>query len=353
MPLHPLYGHEGIRNRLAGALASGRLPQSLLFEGPRGVGKQRLALWLAQGILCSGDKAERNGEWCGTCQGCRLVLTLSHPDLHWYVPVELARKGGDADKQIELVEEALAEEMAARRDHPLYEAPGGMASHGIAAVRLLLRQLFLTPALGSRKVFIIGDAERLVPQQGADAAANALLKALEEPPADTTFVLTTSEPEALLPTILSRVVRVRVTPVPDSVVTSFVQKVLQTSKNATELGGNVAVSSGCIGRLLAREGGSGGAAGAGDALLKAARGTPVSRYAYALGQAPFQARGGFTEVLDDLLQRLRAQARSRGDTGGIVAAIAHVLEARGMAQGNVNPQLIAAVLPGDLAGTAT
>src|SRR3989475_799685 len=173
MPLPPLYGHEGTRNRLAGALASGRVPQGLLFEGPRGVGKQRLALWLGQAVL-----GERNGgrgqqEGCGDCRPCRLVLTLSHPDLPWFVPVELERRAADADKQVELAEEALGEVLAARRERPLYEPPSGMASHGIAAVRLLLRKLALTPVMGPRKVFVIGDAERLVAQTGAGGRAVA------------------------------------------------------------------------------------------------------------------------------------------------------------------------------------
>src|SRR5689334_20804340 len=183
MPIPPLYAHEGIRHRLVGAIASGRLPQALLFEGPTGVGKQRLALWLAQALVCekAGEKAPGSaGEGCGECQHCKLVLNLSHPDVHWFVPLEPSKKGGDADKQVELVEEALGEEMAARRQQPLYEAPAGLASHGIAAVRLLLRRLVLTPVMSRRKVFVIGDAERLVPQTGAEAAANALLKALEE-----------------------------------------------------------------------------------------------------------------------------------------------------------------------------
>src|SRR6266566_6324822 len=264
MPTPPLYGHEGIRHRLAGAIASGRLPQALLFEGPRGVGKQRLALWMAQLMVCEarGGAGEGGmGEPCGRCRPCKLVLTLSHADVHWVVPVELLKKGADADKQVELVEEALAEEMAARRERPFYEPPAGLASHGIASVRLLLRRLALTPALARRKVFIIGDAERLVPQAGADAAANALLKALEEPPADTVFVLTTAAPDSLLPTILSRVVRVRVARLPDSIVAAFAQRELGL-KSQRDVAERVTAADGSIGKLLAAQE---GAAGTGQA----------------------------------------------------------------------------------------
>src|SRR2546422_352389 len=256
MPLHPLHGHEGPRNRLAGAIASGRLPQALLFEGPRGVGKQRLALWLGQLLLCE-RQVER--EPCGECRSCHLALALQHPDLHWFVPVEVIKKGADADKQVDLVEEALALEMVARRHQPLYEAAPGLASHGIASVRLLLRRLALTPAMGPRKVFIIGDAERLIPQQGAEAAAPA------------------------------------------------------------------------------------------DSYAPAGGPHPTSRYAYALRQPAYQARGAFTAMLDELLELLRAEAHE-GATSQVVAALARVLEAREMAQGNVNPQLLTAVLSEDLAG---
>src|SRR5256884_1802287 len=249
MPIPPLYAREGIRHRLVGAIASGRLPQALLFEGPTGVGKQRLGLWLAQALVCerAGERAGvEAGEGCGECQQCKLVLNLSHPDVHWFVPLEPSKKGGDSDKQVELVEEALGEEMAARRQQPLYEPPSGLASHGIAAVRLLLRRLVLTPALARRKVFLIGDAERLVPQTGAEAAANALLKALEEPPADTGVVLTTAAPDGLLPTILSRVVRVRLARLPDSIVAAFAQRELGES-GQHELAQRVTLADGRIG----------------------------------------------------------------------------------------------------------
>src|SRR5436853_2302141 len=350
MPIPPLYGHEGTRNRLVGAIASGRLPQALLFEGPRGVGKQRLALWLAQALVCENPGKGRGagkGEPCGQCQPCKLVLNLSHPDVHWFVPVELPKKGADADKQVDLAAEALAEQLATRREQPLYEPPSGLASHGIASVRLLLRRLALKPALGRRKVFVIGDAERLVPQTGAEAAANALLKALEEPPPDTVFVLTSSEPDALLPTILSRVVRVRVARNADSIVAAFAQRELGL-KSQRDVAERVTAADGSIGKLLATEEGA-GTGQAAQAFQSAVAGGPVQRYGFALRQAPFQARGGFTAMLDGLLEQLREQARAGGETTRVVEAIARTLDARELAQGNVNPQLVAAVLADQLA----
>src|SRR2546427_582752 len=352
MPIPPLYGHEGIRDRLVGAIASGRLPQALLFEGPRGVGKQRLALWLAQTLLCENPRTgagERGkGEPCGQCQPCKLVLNLSHPDVHWFVPVELPKKGADADKQVDLAAEALAEQLATRREQPLYEPPSGLASHGIASGRLLLRRLALKPALGRRKVFVIGDAERLVPQTGAEAAANALLKALEEPPPDTVFVLTSSEPYALLPTILSRVVRVRVARNPDSIVAAFAQRELGL-ESQRDIAERVTAADGSIGKLLAAQEGAAGTGQAAAAFQAAVAHGAVQRYGFALRQAPFQARGGFTAMLDGLLEQLREQARAGGETTRVVEAIARTLDARELAQGNVNPQLVAAVLADQLA----
>src|SRR5256886_6186312 len=177
-----------------------------------------------------------------------------------------------------------------------------MASHGIASVRLLLRKLALTPAMGPRKVFVIGDAERLVPQTGAEAAANALLKALEEPPADAVFVLTTAEPDALLPTIRSRVVRVRVARLADSVVTAFAQRELDLASEPS-LSQRVTAAEGCIGRLLAERGPEhqDGA----ERFLHAVRSGPGARLGFAPGQQPFQARGGVTPILDRALARVR------------------------------------------------
>lgn len=324
---------------MAIAAKGGRLPQALLFEGPEGVGKQRLALWLAQALLCERAAAEP----CNDCRSCRLMNSLSHPDLHWLVPLELTKKGADADKQIELVASALADEMAARRERPLYGPVSGMAVHSVAAVRHLLRHVAVTPAMGARKVFIIGDAERLVPQRANPEAANTLLKVLEEPPADTVLILTASQPDALLPTILSRVSRVRVHRLPDSVVTSFIHNELADSKTVAS------TAEGCIGRLLARAQSAAALDQDVSGAFQQSMSSAVDRYAFALRQPPFQARGGFTDMLDGLVDRLRAEARRGGDTKRLASAIALVLQAREQAQGNVNPQLLTAVLAGDLA----
>jgi DNA polymerase-3 subunit delta' len=342
MPLPPLIGHERVKTRLAGAHASGKLPQALLLAGPRGVGKQRLALWLAQLIHCEAPGQEP----CGQCRPCRLVLSLQHPDVHWFVPVELSKRGGtgvgDADKQVDLVADALAEEMAARREQPLYAPPAGLASHPVASVRLLLRRLALTPAMGKRKVFIVGDAERLIPQLGTEVAANALLKALEEPPADSVIIITAADPNALLPTIMSRIVLVRVARIADSDVTAFAQQALEIG-NKAELAQRVTAAEGCIGKLFATAPSRSGqpADDQADRFLEAP-------WLFALGQVPFQARGGFTDMLDALANRLRSEAKRGGDTEKLVEAIALVLDARDLAQGNVNPQLLAAVLAEDL-----
>src|SRR5436189_810581 len=345
MLLPPLIGHERVKTRLAGAHASEKLPQALLLAGPRGVGKQRLALWLAQLIHCEVPRGGSQPEPCGECRSCRLVLSLQHPDVHWFVPFELSKRSSDVEKQADAAAEALAEEMAARREQPLYAPVVGLASHPVASIRLLLKRLALTPAMGKRKVFIVGDAERLIPQLGTEVAANALLKALEEPPADSVIIITAADPNALLPTIMSRVVLISVARIADSDVTVFAQQTLGIGDKA-ELAQRVTAAEGCIGKLFATATGRSGQ----PADDQAARFLEAP-WLFALGQVPFQARGGFTDMLDALAGRLRSEAKRGGDTDKLVEAIALVLDARDLAQGNVNPQLLAAVLAGDLQGT--
>lgn len=347
MVLRPVYGHEPLLSRLEGALASGRFPQATLLVGPAGVGKQRLALWVAQGLLC-----ERGpGRPCGECGPCRQVLGLSHPDLHWFVPV--VRPKADPDKQVEEVEELLAEAMAQRRANPLYGPPEPMASHPLASIRLLQRRVNLRPFQGAVKVVILGNAERLVVQEASQEAANALLKVLEEPPGDTFMILTARSAQTLLPTIRSRLVPVRVGGVGDEAVRHFLSVEVRPTPVGDALKKQALLAGGSIGRaVMAGEGGESGEQGA-DRLLRAIKGGAQRWAAAALGQAPWAARGDFTAGLDALALRLRNSAASDAVEHPArvlrrVAAIQAVERTRQDAQGNVNPQLALAVLAREL-----
>jgi DNA polymerase III subunit delta' len=360
MTLHPLVGHHETRRRLARSVLSGRLPQVLILAGPPGVGKQRLALWLAQLVLCEASQEEV----CGSCRTCRLVGGLVHPDLHWFVPIQRP-KASETDKQVEEASQALAAAMEERRNQPLYSPSDGMASHGIASVRLLLRHAALTSVEGGRRVFIIGEADRLVSQEASQEAANALLKLLEEPPPGTLFVLTTVDAERLLPTVRSRAVHLRVGGLPDAEVRGFLATHLRPAPPAAELDRRVAAAGGSIGRALAVGDASGKAREAAEWLLTAAMEGPGPTLELALKQAPWFARGDFTAMLDALAETLSEAARGAlgqtprrpvpralkryGQPDRLLRAMEHVADAREAAWGNVNPQILLAVLGEELA----
>ncbi len=346
MSLRPIYGHDALLRRLGGALASSRFPQAALLVGPAGVGKQRVALWVAQGLLCESGP----GEPCGECSACTKVLGLGHPDLHWFVPIPRP-KSGDAEKQVEQARELLAEAWAERRAEPLYGFPDRMASHSLASVRLLQRSVALTPFQGSRKVLIVGDAERLIVQEASQEAANALLKVLEEPPADTVVLLTAADPQALLPTIRSRLVPIRVGRVGDENVRDFLENEVQHSLDSNEVNRRVISADGCIGRALRPDGDAEEAKRAAR-LLEAIANGPTEWAEAALGQASWGARGDFSGTLDVMAVRLRDElarpSTSPDRMEACLEALKRVQETRMEAQGNANPQLALAVLASDL-----
>lgn len=357
MTLLPLVGHQDARGRALDAIAEGRLPQTVLIAGPEGVGKQRFALWIAQRLACQAPTPEP----CGACAGCRQVLGLAHPDVHWFVPVPRP-KAGEPDKQVEETAELIGEVMAERRERPLWTTPDGMAIHSVSSARLLLRQAALTSVLGGPKVFVVGHAERLVPQESTPDAANALLKLLEEPPPGAHFLLTTADPQRVLPTIRSRSVMLRLNALPDAEVRTFLREHLALSGPALEAG--VEGASGSVGLALAESGQRQKAREAATALLDAVRTGGAVPWERGLRQGPWQARGEFTEMLDALADLLAEG--TRGATGAptrdlppvlrkasaspakLVRAVEQVQAARAAAQGNVNPQLLLAVLADDL-----
>ena len=344
MPLVPLYGHERLRERFTDAYARGSLPASMLLHGPRGVGKQRLAIWLGQLLLCEGDGARP----CGRCRQCRVTAELTHPDLRWIFPRPRLK---DGDPSVDDVREDYAEAIAERvANGGLYSPPSGSDGIYVATVRAIVRTAALSPALAKRKVFVIGDAERMVPQKDTDAAANAFLKLLEEPPADTTLVLTSSEPGALLPTIRSRVVAVRVVPLTDSAVGEFLADPIVKKQLKTPASELIALAGGAPGRILA-------SASLTDATQQAQRlleaATSADRavgYRVAFGQGAARARGSFTDTLDALEVLLHQRVRSAVASGnerlssGAAKALEVVERVKEQASGNVNPQLLTAAL---------
>ncbi len=347
MTLHPLAGHHQARRRLADSNRSGRLPQVLLVTGPAGVGKQRLALWLAQLLLCERPAEEP----CGACRACKLVLQLAHPDLHWFVPIPRL-KAADAERQVEEAAELLAEVMAERREQPWYGPADGMSSHPLASARLMLRRTALTPVEGARKLFVLGEAERLVPQESSPDAANALLKLLEEPPADTWIFLTTTEPERVLPTIRSRAVPLRLARLPDAEVRAFALAHLHPAPGAAELELLVRGAEGAIGSLVGRGEAAAKATEEARALLDAITAGRAARFERSLKQAPWSARGGFTDLLDALAAELAERARKASDRDAVdrlTIGLERLRVARAEAQGNGNPQLLLATLAGELA----
>lgn len=171
-------GHGAIRQRLHDRVQGNRLPGSLLFTGPDGIGKRRVALELAQRELCFRRSA------CGQCEGCR-------PFKAGPLPVELPNL-------LRIAPEGKAGliRISAIREDDLVE--GGV-----------IRWAHQASLPGCHRWILVEDAHRL-----NGASANMLLKILEEPPAGTHFLLVTHRPEAMLQTIRSRCERIPFGPLP-------------------------------------------------------------------------------------------------------------------------------------------
>ncbi|MBA3853716.1 MAG: hypothetical protein C0503_04820 [Gemmatimonas sp.] len=344
MPILPLYGHETLRERFADQMDRGVLPASLLLHGPAGVGKQRLALWLAQRLLCGGATKP-----CGDCQHCRYVLELQHPDLHWVFPHE--NVSGSADWEYDDLKPLQDSRVAERAEAKgLYARPDGSCGIYKGDTKYLRHVASRSPALATRKVLIVGDAERMVPQQANPEAANMFLKLLEEPPADTTIILTSSEPHALLQTIRSRVVQLRVAPLPVETMRAFLADASAAEKlpnlQPAEL---LRIASGAPGKLL---GGDDQQVAMDRArkLLAAADAGAEQRFRAAFTSGTSKARGAFSDVLDALSvvvhERVR-EASARGDEAAARRAakvMPLIEEAKLAAAGNANPQVVTAQL---------
>lgn len=226
-----LIGHARVQALLRQAVAHGRVPQTLLFAGPEGVGKHTMAIALAQALNCT---AARDGVACGTCRNCTRIAKKQFSDV-----VEVDN--------------------------------GDTASISIKAIReRVLDPVGYRPFEGRRRVFIIDPADALgLPAQ------DALLKTLEEPPPAAILILISAYPDSLRPTVLSRCRRVRFGALTDLEVAQVLRE--RHAMGAADARARSALAGGSIAQALALDGGVlDDDRGAALELLQAAAGTGVA-----------------------------------------------------------------------------
>jgi DNA polymerase-3 subunit delta' len=311
----PLPWQEAQWNHLQQARRQGRLPHALLFSGPRGVGKERFARAFAQSVLCRDSDAE--GRPCGVCRHCHLLHSGAHPDFQWIGPDPESKSG----------------------------------EIRIETIRALTGGASLTTQSGGYKMVVIQPAHRM-----NSSAANSLLKTLEEPTRDTLIILLTDQPARLLPTIRSRCQQVMFQIPPQAASLAWLADKIGEHDGATLL----ALASGAP--LLALELDDGELLAARERMLKQflALGDPrEDPVALAGAWQGFDGRlllewlcGWVIDLLrlqataqppqlfnQDLAQALQRSA-DKLNSGVLHRYLGLVYEARGLCDGNLNPQLV-------------
>ena len=154
---------RAVADQLHRSLKNGRLAHGYLFIGPRGAGKEPMARTLAKALNC----LKKNHDSCDRCDSCRRIDENLHPDVYWVRPESKSRR------------------------------------IAVDQIREFERAVNLKPTMARVKIGVIVDADCM-----GEEASNAFLKTLEEPPAQTVILLLTAQPQRLLPTIVSRCLRI-------------------------------------------------------------------------------------------------------------------------------------------------
>lgn len=280
MPFRTIIGHRRILDLLSRSIVGVSLPPSVIFSGPEGVGKRLVALAVAQALNCTGTSqgsgaadGKRPIDACGECPACKRIARDVHPDV-------------------------------------LMVGPGETGSIKIEQVRDLIDRAMYRPFEGRRRVTIVDDADRLVA-----GAQNALLKTLEEPPPSSVFILITSRPDALLPTVTSRCSHIRFGRLSSTDVATVLER---DHKYVTrEALAVAAASDGSVGQALHAEGEEhSNARGDAEALLRSARGRSDARTRVERAKDLVKGAGGPSatdrEYLALRLQMLSSLARDLG-----------------------------------------
>ena len=220
--LSDIVGQQKAISYLQKLVTQNRVPGALLFSGPDGVGKRKTALEFAKALNCEDFFARSNGEACGACASCQAIDKGTHPDVTLVDFVYQARLSVKANAD----EEDLEKEIE-KQQHLSVDTVRNVAAKS--------QQKAVGPGW---KVLIIDKAETM-----QAAAANALLKFIEEPPAKTVWVLITAKRATMLPTILSRCQPVLFAPLSETNVAQLLQTyapdVVEPARAAHYSGGSV------------------------------------------------------------------------------------------------------------------
>ena len=299
-------GHRRLVVLLSKAIARDTLPPSLVLAGPAGIGKRRTALSIAQALNCptpwSGTVDGEGGgaaivlerDACGTCAVCRRIERGMHPDV-------------------------------------LVIAPDSMGAIKIDVIRDAIDRSGYRPFEARRRVVIIDEADAMQPP-----AQSALLKTLEEPPASSVFLLVSSMPDALLPTVRSRCPMLRFGALSAAEVSSLL--VRDHGYSSSDAWATAADADGSVGRALASQTSdvAEARAAAQQLLERAARTTdPARRLEAARDLSPAKSGSAQTDERDRLAVRLRTLSSLLRDLGLIAAGA----EAGMLANPDVRPQL--------------
>ncbi|PWB75310.1 hypothetical protein C3F09_02815 [candidate division GN15 bacterium] len=194
---------------LTRSYAANRVASTYLFWGREGLGHWPLALSFAALLNCRGSDKSKDKP-CGECDPCRQIGALGFAGLHIIVPITSHKNMNEA---IDLTNEILDEK---RKEPFRIISSAAQTTIPIDLARETRGRLALKAEPGIRRVVLFYQMEKML-----HASADALLKMIEEPPLDTTLILTTASPDMLLPTIQSRAQKIRLDRIPDEAIQHY------------------------------------------------------------------------------------------------------------------------------------
>jgi DNA polymerase-3 subunit delta' len=198
MKFSEVLGHNKIKELLIEEAKSNRISHAQMFLGQSGIGKLPLAIAFSQFLLCDNPT---NNDACGVCPSCTKVQHNVHPDLHFVFPVVNAKGVKSADDRRKDWNTFLEQNTYFDLTNWLQftDEMGKSPQIGVEESRHILKKLSLKSFSDKYKIMIVW-----LPEKMNIAAANKLLKVLEEPPEKTLFFLVCDSIESILPTIISR-----------------------------------------------------------------------------------------------------------------------------------------------------